>query len=268
VDREIRELLTNGLIEIGGAAVPPNDPRIQGPPSLVQPASLDLTMGRIYLPEKSYSEPGGTDNPVTYYRFPPGHTAIVETRETLRIPSTVGAFGFPPTEVSTSGILMTNPGHVDPGYEGSLKFTLINMSRQDFDLREGRRIVTLLLFSVKKPDKDWAVLNPGVPKPIKGVDEGQLSRLFKDFRDIERRAEAVAQRYALRLKGVETWLALLGVLFTGYASYCAATRKVEDRLSHLEAAVDWKRLQERVDSIVRADSARRAVQVPAPQRTH
>lgn len=254
LDRDIRKLITEGLLEINGVRLAPDSPLIAGPPSLVQPSSLDLTMGLIYLPETGESESGGVKKPLTYYRFPPGSTAIIETRETVRMPATVAGFGFPPTEVSTAGILMTNPGHVDPGYKGTLKFTVINMSRQEFDLKEGKRIVTLLLSNIAQPDKDWGELHPDLKQPLSGVDESQTGRLFKDFLDVQRRAETVAEKQALQIKGLKGWAAILGVLVTGLTAYCGATQTLEGRITRLEAANDIAGLRATVDSIVRARS--------------
>jgi deoxycytidine triphosphate deaminase len=57
---------------------------------------------------------------------------------------------------------MTNPGHVDPGYSGLMRFTVINMGRENFDLLRGFTIVTLLFFEMSSPAKrDYGVRNAG-----------------------------------------------------------------------------------------------------------
>src|SRR6266481_1005052 len=71
------------------------------------------------------------------------------SREELKMPDNFLDIGFPPSKVSVQGILMTNPGQVDPGYEGRLRFTVINMGSQDFVLREGDVIVSLILMELK-----------------------------------------------------------------------------------------------------------------------
>ena len=40
---------------------------------------------------------------------------------------------------------MMNPGHIDPGYEGVLWFSLINLSETLFRCREGDHIATVLV---------------------------------------------------------------------------------------------------------------------------
>lgn len=64
------------------------------------------------------------------------------------MPAKLAGIGFPPTSVSAKGVLMTNPGHVDPGFIGHLQFTLINMGKDRFTLAQADRIVTLLLFEL------------------------------------------------------------------------------------------------------------------------
>ena len=120
--------------------------------SLVQPASLDLSMGEIYIPpeDNQLIKPDEELDPHSELTLKPGQTAIVTTLEAIRLPSHIAAFGFPPTTVSAKAILMTNPGHMDPGFSGHLAFTLINMGREDYPLVEGRKLVSLLLVRMKK----------------------------------------------------------------------------------------------------------------------
>ena len=46
------------------------------------------------------------------------------------------------------GLLMTNPGHVDPGYSGRLHLTVINMSRSDMVLRCKDAILTVIFYKL------------------------------------------------------------------------------------------------------------------------
>src|SRR5438094_9876722 len=114
--------------------------------SAVQPSSIDLHVGQIFLPETKEGDPGHENTPLDSYVLEAGHTAVVITRESFSLPNDIAGIGFPPDSVSSQGILMTNPGHIDPGYKGTLRFTLINMGRKRFSLRAGDSIVTVLLF--------------------------------------------------------------------------------------------------------------------------
>lgn len=197
----------------------------------VQPASIDFTIGRIYAPEDDDSvvvpARAGLD-------LLPGHTVIVETRERVTLTRSIGAFGFPPAGVSINSILMTNPGHVDPGYFGHLRFTLINMGRRPYILSQGERIASMLFFRMPRPAlKDYAERRGGKIEPP--VINSVLQRLSPDFASYGARMESAAAKAVEEAKsdfenkiasaetkfaGRQLWipasLALLGTL-VGYA---------------------------------------------------
>ncbi len=196
-------------------AMPP-DPMIIGlaPPvdyslnSSVQPASVDLHIGSIYIPRKNRDEPGGYLNPLSAQILKPGGTAVIVTQEELRLPPDIAAFGFPPSSVSFHGILMTNPGHVDPGYVGRLRFTVINMGHDDYPFREGDRIVTLLFVRLSSScTQSWIQRHGGVPAGP--PTEEDINRLSADFLQIKNRAKTIAEeavrKAELRIKTMQ-WL--------------------------------------------------------------
>ena len=78
-----------------------------------------------------------------------GQTAVISTLETIDFPDNIAGIGFPPSHLSIRGLLITNPGHVDPGYKGKMTFTVINMAKDPIALiPEKMEIVTLLLFEL------------------------------------------------------------------------------------------------------------------------
>jgi dCTP deaminase len=155
----------------------------------------------------------------------------VQTKEELDLPRDLAAIGFPPSsEVSSRGLLTTNPGHVDPGYRGRLKFTVINMGRESFHLKRGDIIVTLLFFRLdQSPKKSYPERNPTIKG---GVTEEQLSRLAKDFLDFQSRAEGAAKKAEREARwwtvGVPIVAALVGVIGTIIAAYIFTASKVHD----------------------------------------
>ena len=181
--------------------------------SQVQASSLDLRIGGIYLPERKGDEPGGKDHPRADHSLPPGHTVVVETKETLTFPDDVGGVAFPPDAISKRGLLVTNPGHVDPGFRGRMKFTVINMGREAFPLASGGPIVTLLLFRLQQPaDTDWFTR---VGAPGQGVTQDILDVLSADFLSVERRAEEIAETIANRkVETARFWTVALSALST------------------------------------------------------
>src|SRR5687768_7061533 len=134
-DEEIKKLIEDGYIENVRSSGNWNSAD-----SPVQPCSLDLRIGRIYLPTARDSALGSCEKPLTAHTLGVGETVVVETMEVLHLPAHIGAFGFPPTSVSNVGVLVTNLGHIDPGFHGSIKFTLVNMGRKPYSLRRGDNI--------------------------------------------------------------------------------------------------------------------------------
>lgn len=179
--------------------------------SPIQPSSLDLHCGKILVPPADLEIGSGSTEelePLKCYRLEPGQTAVAVTKERLNLPADIAAFGFPPTTISNRAILMTNPGHIDPGYKGDLTFTLINMGRKEFWIREGDLLVTLLFSQTGPVAKDYGARRPG---PRSGTEQGgegravdvrrraELRRLSRDFLNIEKRTREAAKEQAREL---------------------------------------------------------------------
>lgn len=209
--------------------------------SKIQPASLDLTIGEIYVPGRKAHELGGINNP---YRkslaLEQGHTAFVVTKEELDIPNDVAAIGFPPSSVSRDGLLMTNPGHVDPGYKGHMSFTVINMARKPYELQVGARIVTLIFMSMNRSASvPFDQLHPIPVTPPPPVDEEVLEKLSADFMDIDERARQKA-RDAIRnaglvSAGIVAAATIIVTLITAFWSpWSGPIQNVKERVSRVE----------------------------------
>jgi deoxycytidine triphosphate deaminase len=188
------------------------------PDSAVQPCSIDLHIGEIFLPETKKDEPGHQDSPIRKHILEAGHTAVVTTRESFSLPPDIAGIGFPPDSVSSQGILMTNPGHVDPGYKGSLRFTLINMGSGDYELREGDSIVTMLLFELSSPvQKDYASRRAGQSKH--GGIQDTLNHLAADFVNVEKRAAKIA---TMEVGKAALWAAVMPAFVSGIIALITA----------------------------------------------
>lgn len=190
-DLELKELVTGAHPTIQKVN-PPEDGDWFGFNSPVQPSSIDLRIGQIFLPEQQKDAPGGAESPLYEHVLGAGHTAVIRTRECFSLPGNLAGIGFPPDSVSSQGILMTNPGHIDPGYVGNMRFTLINMGRKPYTLRGGDPIVTVLLFELDTPvQQDY-----GKRHDLAELSEPKdpLDRLSEDFVNVEKRAATIASR--------------------------------------------------------------------------
>lgn len=222
-----------------------------GKKSPVQASSVDLAVGNVFLPETNSSELGSLTHPLDRYALKPGETAIVETQQSLHLTPTLAAFGFPPARVSRYGLLMTNPGHVDPGYNGTLKFTVINMARSDYTLRRGESIVTLLFFQLADaPQAHWGQRNPGVNAT--GVEPGVYSQLSRDFLDVKKRAEAVADQVESKSNRRTAWVggvaAVVVAVIGTVQVFGVGGLASNDRVHDLERRVDVLEAQHAVST--------------------
>jgi deoxycytidine triphosphate deaminase len=116
--------------------------------SQVQAASLNFTIGEIFVPGTKSDDLGGCNNPRTTFELPQGHTAVIRTRESIHLSPQRAGIAFPPAHQSLKGLLMTNPGHIDPGYNGPLHCTVIDMAHSNFHLERGDPIMRILLFEL------------------------------------------------------------------------------------------------------------------------
>jgi len=252
-DRQLFDLIKRRPNLIGGYTLPATLQEAVSKTSALQPSSFDLTVGTIYLPETKATAPGGIDRPLRKWALPPGHTAVVETAETLDMPKDVAAFGFPPARLSVQGLLMTNPGHVDPGYVGKLRFTVINMGKKDLTLEQGQAVATLLFFRIEAASKGWKEFGSSTDRRVTVED---LAPLSADFLDIERRARRAARSYGLSLRHLSIVIPLVAALAAGYVTVFlsgkdseADIKVLKERIEHLQQSLSVGDLERRVTAL-------------------
>jgi len=162
-----------------------------GKDSSIQPCSIDLHIGTISIPAKKDTgkiKVSQGDDVV----LAAGRTAVVTTLETLELPKDVAGVGFSPSRVSIRGLLVLNPGHVDPGYAGPLHLTVINMGRDEFTLQPGAMIATLVFIKLDKAVQ--AAWGDRTNPPGGALDDQKVNKLSNDFLNIERRATSIARK--------------------------------------------------------------------------
>lgn len=257
-DGEILAQINKGLVPTGLQA-PANWHAKDSP---VQPASVDLTVGLVFQPCTEKENKAHPPIGKTEYILEPGRTAIVLTREELKMPDNLLAIGFPPSKsVSAKGIIMTNPGQVDPGYQGRLRFTVINMGRKDFILREGDVIVSLILMELKSAaQSDWLKRHSGqAGGPITWEN---LNRVSSDFVNVEERAQRIAdqtvQRADVKIKTLQTWVPVGVTLLTLIAtiagsliqaSWKESLQKVQQDIAVLQSEKDVNQINQQIQDL-------------------
>lgn len=234
----------------------------------IQPSSLDLTVGRILLPTKNRREwPWSKSQPANSagrsYHLREGETAIVETLEKLNLPSNVAALGFPPSSVSMGGLLMTNPGHIDPGYTGHLRFTVINMARKPYPLEAGNSICTVLFFLLDEanvPEIPFDKLDQTgrksatSPTNPDGDLKNTLSQLSKDFLSVDDRVrDEVKSQLRTSQIALPVVSGLVAIAVTVIAGVVTTTftgvADLKAKLEGVEKSLSVQQIQSRVEKI-------------------
>jgi deoxycytidine triphosphate deaminase len=250
-DQEIVSLLKSGTPILKDFS-PPTDWAAKD--SLVQPASLDLRIGKIFVPPKEEPKVGQLVDERVEYVLEPGQAIVVETAETVNFPNNIAAFGFPPTSISNRAILMTNPGHIDPGFKGKLSFTLINMGREVFLIKKGMPIVTLLVIKLENPAKnDFAARNPTFSHASPTTLE--LNRLGRDFLDLDQRArkaaETIVRQENFRMSRMGIVVTVLTALLTAGIAFGAAFFQSQSAVNDLKGKISVLEKGQQLESRVK-----------------
>lgn len=195
--------------------------------SPIQPASLDLHVGKIFVPERPDHQLGSTKTPKRHnHPLAPGETALIETEESLHLPSHITAVVFPPASMTSQGILMTNPGIIDPGYNGHLSAVLINMSKETFDIKKGGIVFSALIFDLEKSvGCDYSARRGESHTRSELALQENYEKLNQDFLQIENRIDTqireAISNLQFRLHIVYAVIVAIGIAI-GSGSYWAA----------------------------------------------
>lgn len=168
VDHQIRELCRkSGLVE-------PFDP------DLVNPASIDVTLGETVLVEGRICGPEAERVrwiPVDIrngFMFSPGQFVLAHTAETVRLPNWIEANFQLKSSRGREGINHLLAGYIDPGFSGVITLELQNVNqRHKLELYAGMRIGQLRFNSLETPPlRSYAVtgryMNDMTVMPSKG----------------------------------------------------------------------------------------------------
>lgn len=213
----------------------------------VHGCSVDMHIGGIYVPTDSDSKAiasalkalgkGGTTKAHDEVVLKEGETAVLITAEEFNLSSQHAAFAFPASSISIRGLLMTNPGHVDPGYTGPLHVTVINMGKEAFILRKNDRFLRAFIY-----DLGAKVTSAYVKQQTPFDIDTTLNRLSPDFLSINRRtADAVKTKVDASMRTghvlqfvIPAFFSLLAALATGLYTNFSLKEKFEDRVKALE----------------------------------
>lgn len=104
----------------------------------LQGASIDLRVGDAIR----RGERLDSTKPFT---LEPGGVVTILTAERVQLPNWIMGTVFPRNSESTRGLLVLNPGHIDPGTRAHLSIVATNMSRAPIPIEPKMKILTLIL---------------------------------------------------------------------------------------------------------------------------
>lgn len=110
-------------------------------PANIEACSYDLRIGTVFFDGQSINNSqGNSQNHV----LSPGGMLSMFTLEELHLPDNICATVFPINKQSSRGLLVLNPGHIDPGYTGPVSIRVLNISKQDMLIKHGEPIFTVV----------------------------------------------------------------------------------------------------------------------------
>jgi len=225
--------------------------------SPIQPTSIDLHVGTIQLPPVRDSEKKTDENVLKRVVLHPGATALIKTREEMDFPANISGVVFPPARLSTQGIMLVNPGIVDPGSNKQLHACIINMGRADCEIRENDMILSMMLFMLDEESKCFH--NFSLP------DDNLLMSLSRDFLNIDTRTREMIKKeindskndfrnFALKIMFLSVIVPLAAGAFTlvyqfSNSSFKEDISKLDGRVKIIEEKLDIKKIEQRLESI-------------------
>jgi deoxycytidine triphosphate deaminase len=115
----------------------------------IEGSSYDLRIGTIIIDEigrdksKKRIISEAAEN-VEMVEVGPSQIITILTLEEVNIPLDLCGTVFAMNSKSSSGFLILNPGHIDPGYKGPISICAINLSSDKIMLRIGDKIFTII----------------------------------------------------------------------------------------------------------------------------
>lgn len=234
-DSHLKKLLSSDSPPIKGVDLSGDLDCIDSP---IQPCSIDLTVGRVLLPSTDNDFDPRRVKSVLKYDVPVGASVRIETAEMFALPSDLGAIVVAPARVTRRGILVADVGHIDPGFHGVIRLTLINFGRDAFCIEAGMPIATVLMFILQEA-AEYGLRDRNGNQPYShSVDD--IQHLAVDFLNIDCRAKEIASSEAKKALGDSGWkyaMWQMGVpLLIGVASaYILDMLMFNSRLAALES---------------------------------
>lgn len=159
-DADLKKALANGELSI--------DP-LDDPDLIIQPASIDLSLGDSFAYWPTQSDGSTIDMSSGREHYPPltkatehaqgtgfilpaGRFALAKTREKVRLSASLCARVEGRSSIGRLGLMVhATAGFIDPGFEGNITLELFNLSPHRIILHPGQSICQLAVSSMSSP---------------------------------------------------------------------------------------------------------------------
>jgi dCTP deaminase len=123
-------------------------------PKRVKHGAYELSLGNeVYVT----SHPDGTKQQLTEHeqvKIPPGQFALLITKESVCIPTNTLGFISIKAGVKFRGLVNVSGFHLDPGFEGHIKFSVYNAGSQDIILASGEPLFLMWIADLDRTTED------------------------------------------------------------------------------------------------------------------
>jgi len=108
----------------------------------IQPCSYDFRVGTIFRDGQVINSTHAKAR--DQFLIQPGEIVSILTLEELKLPADIAGSAFAMNDQSSNGLLVLNPGHVDPGYDGPLTVKALNIRRVPMAISREMNIFTVV----------------------------------------------------------------------------------------------------------------------------
>lgn len=126
------------------------DPYVEGN---ITSGAYELTLGKEYYTTNSQTDVKTSLIDGQQFTIEPGQFALLITEEYIKIPDDKLGFISIKAGVKFAGLINVSGFHVDPGFEGKLKFSVYNAGSRPVTLEAGQPLFPLWISNFNKPLK-------------------------------------------------------------------------------------------------------------------
>src|SRR5882757_9807847 len=115
----------------------------------IEACSYDMRIGTFFLNGQIINAAHGRATEQIILQ--PGDVLSMFTEEELDLPPGICGTAFPLNSQSSRGLLVLNPGHIDPGFRGPLTVKVLNVRRVPMAVTRGTKIFTVIFERLSAP---------------------------------------------------------------------------------------------------------------------